>query len=291
VRTYTATDSVYEAESIDFIDICTPPHTHFPVAAEAARRGVHVLCEKPLVLTAADGRALAELAREHDVEIACVHNWTQAPILARLGALARSGELGDVVELELETLRTQPAAVATAPGDTSNWRTDPARAGGGVLYDHGWHGMSIILRTLGARPERVQGMIEKRRHHDLPVEDTAESRITLAGGKRARFFATWAADNRANRGRLVCERGTVELANDVLRITGDGRQVGEERFEESLAQGGYRPAWTAGIAREFASAVRDPAARGRALDEALTCQRLVLATYASAAQGGQPTAV
>src|SRR5262249_8737320 len=161
----------------------------------------------------------AALAREHEVEIACVHNWPQAPILQRLSAIARSGELGEPVELVLETLRTQPAAVASAAGDTANWRTDPTRPGGGVLDDHGWHGMPIILRTLETRPATVEGRTEKRRHHHLSVEDTAEARITLAGEKRARFFATWAAEERANRGRLLCARGRVELADDVLRIT------------------------------------------------------------------------
>jgi predicted dehydrogenase len=211
-----------------------------------------------------------------------MHNWTQAPILLRATEEARSGRLGALAEVELVTLRTQPAAAA---GDAGNWRIDPARAGGGILFDHGWHGMSILLRAVGASPETVQGRVEKRRHLSLSVEDTSETLLRFPAGVRGRFEATWAADERANRGRFRCADGEVEVENDLLRIRQHGRILSEERFAESLAGGGYRPGWTAGIAREFRREIETPSARGRSLEEALTCLRLVMATYASAEAG------
>lgn len=265
---------------LDFVDVCTPPHLHFAAAQAAAGAGLHVLCEKPLVTRSADGAALATLAERQAVVVACVHNWTQAPILVRAREIVHSGALGELREMDLETLRTQPAAVAT---DAGNWRIDPERAGGGILFDHGWHGMSILVRTVGAKPRAVSGRIEKRKFRELAVEDTAEVRLEFAGGARARFGATWAAAQRLNRCRIVCARGTIEIENDRLRWPG-----GEETFEESLAGGGYRPAWTAGIVREFVTEIEKPALRGRALTEALTCLRLLVATYESAARGGAP---
>src|SRR5262249_46811535 len=148
-------------------------------------------------------------------------------------------ELGPVREMELVTLRTQPAGVA---GDTANWRIDPAKAGGGILYDHGWHGMSILLRTIDDRPTSVRGRAAKRKYHDLCVEDTALVEVGFKGGAHARFQATWAANERRNRVTIECAAGTIEIDNDVLRSP-----HGEERFAESLADGGYRPDWTGGI--------------------------------------------
>src|SRR5215468_8341976 len=108
---------------VQFVDICTPPHLHFESDMMAADAGVHVLCEKPLVLVREHAQALREIAEQRGVVITCMHNWTQAPILVRARELAR--ELGPVKQMELVTLRTQPAGVA---GDIENWRIDPQKA-------------------------------------------------------------------------------------------------------------------------------------------------------------------
>jgi predicted dehydrogenase len=271
-RIYESMSELLGAERLDFVDICTPPHLHFEAACAAAAAGLHVLCEKPLVLRREHGETLRALARARDVVVTCMHNWTQAPILVRARELAHA--LGPVRAMELVTLRTEPAGVA---GDSANWRIDPAKAGGGILYDHGWHGMSILLRTLGARPTAVRAEAGRRKYHDLAVEDTVTVDVDFDGGARGRFEATWAASERRNRGAIECAAGRIELDGDHLRSP-----RGEERFAESLAGGGYRPAWTAGIAREFRAEIEGRSARGRGLEEALTCLLLLETAYDSA---------
>src|SRR5207253_3519237 len=118
---------------------------------------------------------------------------------------------------------------------------------------------------------------EKRKFADLPVEDTVELEIAFAGGARGRFSATWAAGERRNRGTIECAAGTITIDNDVLRSP-----RGEERFGESLAGGGYRPDWTAGIVREFRAEIEVAAPRGGGLGEAITCFALLQAAYDSA---------
>jgi predicted dehydrogenase len=279
-------EQVLEYERLDFVDVCTPPHLHVPIARVALAAGAHVLCEKPLALRGEDADELARLAQTRERAVTCVHNWTQAPILMRARELQRG--LGRLLEMDLVTLRTQPAAAA---GDTGNWRIDKERAGGGILFDHGWHGMSILLRAFGAPPLLVRGRVEQKRHHGLSVEDSSETVLTFADGARGRFEATWAAEERKNTATMRCERGTIEIENDRLRLVRPGQPDQVERFEESLAGGGYRPAWTAGIVREFLAEIEQPAARGRSLAEARLCLRLIEATYASAAAGGNEIAL
>ena len=69
------------------------------------------------------------------------------------------------------TLRTQPAIAVSTEG-AANWRVDAEQAGGGVLFDHGWHALYCVTRWAGA-PYGVAATLETRRFHDQPLEDTA----------------------------------------------------------------------------------------------------------------------
>jgi predicted dehydrogenase len=267
--------------------VCTPPHLHVAAAELAARAGVHALVEKPLATTLADAERLAELAARHRVVVACVNNWNQAPILRRVQAVCRSRALGALRSFEIEVERTRPAAAAE---DDDNWRIDPERAGGGILFDHGWHGLALMGRAVAAEPVAVSASLTRRRHHALRVEDTAVVDIEFADGMLGRFSATWAGDTRANRVTVRGERGTLEVADDLLRVSRGGRML-EERFDESLADGGYRIGWTTGIVREFLAEIAEPGRPARAIDEALDCMRLLAAAGESNARGGETVAL
>jgi predicted dehydrogenase len=89
-----------------------------------------------------------------------------------------------------ETLRVRPAAAAD--GSDSNWRVDPAVAGGGVLTDHGWHVFYVLPAWVGARPTSVGARLETRRHTAFAVEDTASVRLGFTHAS-AEIFLTWAA--------------------------------------------------------------------------------------------------
>ena len=81
------------------------------------------------------------------------------------------GAIGAVRSVRWRTLRTQPAIAVSADG-VANWRVDPAQAGGGVLFDHGWHALYCVMRWAGV-PAGVAATLETRRFHDQPLEDTA----------------------------------------------------------------------------------------------------------------------
>ena len=273
------------AQTLGFVDICTPPHLHMGAAALALAQGLHVLCEKPLVLDADHADALASLARAHGVVVTCVHNWTQAPILRRAMALAQSQAWGPLAHVGLRTLRTQPAAAAA---HAQNWRVDPRQAGGGILFDHGWHGMSIILRATGAEPQTVAGKISRAGHPTLAVEDTVQLRLTLAGGVTGSFYATWAGHERRNEAVFACARGAIHVVDDRLEVRADDEVVLAESFAESLAGGGYRPTWTQAIVEQFLAEIDRATPRGRALSEAQHTLRLLIGTYESVLMGGAP---
>ena len=124
-----------------------------------------------------------------------VHNWLEAPICRKISALVDEGAIGAVRSVRWRTLRTQPAIAVSADGVT-NWRVDPAMAGGGILFDHGWHALYCVMRWAGV-PVGVAARLETRRFHEHPLEDTASVDLDTAAGV-SNIFLTWAADERAN---------------------------------------------------------------------------------------------
>jgi predicted dehydrogenase len=289
LRLYETADELLSREALDFADICAPPAMHAGLIAAALEKGLHVLCEKPLVLAADELAPLREIALRKDLALAAVHNWRHAPILAAAQTLLAEGAIGEVRFCRWETLREKPAAAAGDTGQT-NWRVDPAVSGGGILMDHGWHALYVVRGWLPGAPRRVSGRLSTRRHREWPIEDTAEVFLECGGGERAEILLTWAADERRNRATVQGTRGTIRLDGNVLQLTTIG-SAEPIVFPDSLSEGSHHPRWFAGVAAEFLSEIRDPARRGRSLAEASACLELIGLARESSLRGGAALSV
>src|SRR5262249_22909009 len=145
------------------------------------------------------------------------------------------------------TLRTQPA-VAVAPDGGTNWRADPATSGGGILLDHGWHALYCVARWGGA-PRSVAAVLEKRRFHDWPLEDTGTVTLELMSGT-GHVYLTWAGEERANTIEIEGERGHINVAGDgVVLKTSSGSQ--HWSCPPSLSEGSHHQDWFVGVAEDF----------------------------------------
>jgi len=266
-RWHDSVESLLAHEALDFVDICTPPSSHAPLIEAALTRGLHVLCEKPLVSAPEVLARLLERARGAGRVLHTVHNWHHAPLVRATDAVIRSGRIGRVREVTWRTLRSQPAAAAA--GDA--WRVDPAIAGGGVLTDHGWHVSYVVPRWVGEAPVAVSAQLETRRHHRFAVEDTATVRLHFPAAE-ALIVLTWAADTRENHAAVVGSQGRIAIEDDTLVVT---TPQGEERraCPPALSTGSQHPDWFGAVAQEFLARIHgggSPAASGN-LDEAAIC--------------------
>jgi predicted dehydrogenase len=285
-RWHDSVESLLAQDDLDFVDICTPPSSHAGLIEAALERGLHVLCEKPLVGSLAQLERLSGLARAARRVLHPVHNWHHAPLVRATDTLIRAGRIGSVREVVWQTLRTQPAAAAGG----ESWRLDPAVAGGGVLTDHGWHVSYVIPRWVGARPEAVSARLETRRHHRFPVEDTATVRLHFPVAV-ADVFLTWAAETRENRARVIGTAGRIEIEDDTLVLVAGGRE--ERRACPPLSSGSQHPDWFAPVADEFVARVleRDRGAgapdRSDVLDEAAVCIAVDCGARESSRRGGE----
>jgi len=154
VATFATMEELAAGAEIDFVDICTPPAWHGEPMLSALAQGWNVLCEKPLLLDMVELEEARSLAREQARVVVPVHNWKYAPIIRHATELLRSGAIGPVREIEIETLRSQDCAVADP--EHPNWRRDPAISGGGVLMDHGWHAIYLARHWFDEEPTEVR---------------------------------------------------------------------------------------------------------------------------------------
>jgi predicted dehydrogenase len=265
-RWYASPDALLDGESLDFVDICTPPSSHAALVRAALDRGLHVLCEKPLVRSLDELAPLARLAQRSRRVLQAVHNWHHAPLVRLADDLVRRGEVGRLRRITWQTLRTQPALAGDGHGD--NWRLDPDVAGGGVLSDHGWHVSYLLHRWIGAWPLAVSARLETRRHTRWPVEDTATVSLTFPGAA-ADVFLTWAADERRNRAVIEGASGRVELLDDTLVLVRNGT---EQRWPcAPLSNGSHHPDWFGGVVDGFLAEVTGAVPAGGNLGEAALC--------------------
>jgi predicted dehydrogenase len=273
-------DDLLYSEKLDFVDICAPPGSHATLIERALDAGLHVLSEKPLVTQVEDAKHLALAAARAGRIVHTVHNWLEAPICRKISTLIDEGMIGAVQSVRWRTLRTQPAIAVSADGVT-NWRVDPAMAGGGILFDHGWHALYCVMRWAGP-PIGVAARLETRRFHEHPLEDTASVDLDTTAGV-SHIFLTWAADERSNAIEVDGDQGEIRVIGDAVAVRSSSL---ERRWfcPPSLSEGSHHPDWFGGVAASFVAAATGGAKSN--LKEAILCARLIDAAQRSSAAGG-----
>ena len=93
-----------QGEELDFVDICTPPLTHFPLAIQAMEAGLHVLVEKPMALGLSDADEIVSAAKEHNVRLCIIHNKLFSPVVQAAKSLVDTGTIGELVSVEIHSL-------------------------------------------------------------------------------------------------------------------------------------------------------------------------------------------
>lgn len=281
-RWYESAGHLLGAErELEFADIAAPPSSHVPLARQSLAASLHVLCEKPLVLSRSEIAPLADLARQRGRALVAVHNWKHSPALSRVSELLTGGAIGEPRRCRWETLRTRPAVAA---GDTDNWRVDPAQSGGGILVDHGWHALYVLAGWLGTSPRSVRASLTTQKYRDFPIEDTATVTLEYASAT-AEVFLTWAAEERANRIAIEGTRGRVTLDGGNIRLVAGG--VAQAFDLPSIAEGSHHPEWFGGVIEDFLGEIALPARRGTSLAEASFCASVTALAVESSRRGGE----
>jgi predicted dehydrogenase len=165
--TFTDVEELLEADVCDVVIVATPNHLHEPHVLSALRAGVHVLCERPLALTARGvERVLAAAekagARRAGARLLVGNNHRFRTDVQALAGFLRSGELGRIVAVR---------AGAYAPRPPQGWRQRRAESGGGAFLEHGFNLLDLALWLAEAPPpSRVSAQMRRARAANA-VED------------------------------------------------------------------------------------------------------------------------
>jgi predicted dehydrogenase len=131
-------------DRVQLFDNGGPNAVHAEPCIEAARNGKHVLCEKPLGLSAEESHRMWQEAERAGVVHMCGFNYRFVPAVRLVRELLDAGELGDVVHFRARYLQSWGW-----DADESAWRFDPAQAGTGALGDLGTHIVDLARYLVG----------------------------------------------------------------------------------------------------------------------------------------------
>ena len=136
---------------IEAVAIVTPNHVHYEAAKEFLKRGIHVICDKPLTSTLGDARKLKKLADESEALFVLTHNYTGYPMVRQAREMVRAGKLGQLRVVQAEYPQDWLTEKIEESGHKqAAWRVDPKRSGaGGSTGDIGTHAYNLARFVTG----------------------------------------------------------------------------------------------------------------------------------------------
>jgi len=164
-RVYTSYEEMAAKESalplgdrIDFVSIVARNDLHYKVAKAFLEAGIHVVCEKPLAFSLAEGKQLREVAVNSGLVFALTHNYTGYPMVKEARAIVKSGRLGRLLKIVAEYPQgyASSAFKEAAPSKIANWRMDPSISGvSNCIGDIGSHAENLARYITGLEIEEL----------------------------------------------------------------------------------------------------------------------------------------
>jgi len=271
-RRYAGYDALLADPGVDAVYVGTIHPLHAEWTIRAAQAGKHVLCEKPLAMTAAEAEAMAAAAEQAGVALLEAFAYRHTAQILRLLELLRTGAIGELRLIEAAF------SFAALPRDPAGRLLDPALGGGGIL-DVGCYPVDLARRVVGAAwrtaPPEPLDVLGIGHLGDTGVDEWAAALLRFDGGVLAQLTCGVGLDHPGGL-RLLGSDGELSLAAPF-----DG--AGPEACL-TLTRRGAAPETIAapGIASPYAleadaleSLAADPAGRPQARAEAVANMRVL----------------
>lgn len=265
-------EALIEDPLIEAIYNPLPNHLHVPLTLAAARAGKHVLCEKPIALSADEARALREVAGR--VRIAEAFMVRHHPQWERMRELLRGGRIG--------TPRAVQAVFSYFNDDAADIRNQ-RDIGGGALYDIGCYAVVAARYVFEAEPLRAVSLVD--RDPQLRVDRVTSGLLDFGAGRQLSFTVSTQCCSH-QRMTVLGTRGRIEVAipfnspqgaSSQIRIDDSGKLDGSGITVETLPEADQYQR----MAEDFSRAVRGEQAPFWGLDDAVSQMAVIDALWRS----------
>ena len=194
---YRTAEEMFAKEKLDVVSVATPNKFHMPLTVMAFEAGCHVLCEKPMAMSAAEGRQMLGAAAKAGKRLMINFSYRFTEQSWALKQQVDTGILG-----EIYFARTIWHRRRGLPG-FGGWFGQKALSGGGPLIDLGVHRLDLALWLMGyPQPAWVLGSaynpigsaLAKQQGKVFDVEDLAVGLVKFTNGATLELEASWAAN-------------------------------------------------------------------------------------------------
>ncbi|KPB01834.1 Gfo/Idh/MocA family protein [Ahrensia marina] len=254
-------------DGIEAVAIVTPNHVHYAAAREFLKRGIHVICDKPLTSNVADAVKMVKAAKASDALFILTHNYTGYPMTRQAREMVQDGLLGKIRVVQVEYAQDWLAEHQDIK--QAEWRTDPSRSGaGGSTGDIGTHAFNLAAFVSGLELESLSADLQAF-VHGRPVDDNAHVMLRYKGGARGMLWCSQVAPGNENnlRLRIYGEKGGLEWAQEDPNylwytpfgepkrlITRNGAGAGEAAGRVSRVPPGHPEGYLEGFANIYSDA-------------------------------------
>jgi 1,5-anhydro-D-fructose reductase (1,5-anhydro-D-mannitol-forming) len=203
-RAWATLDEALADPDVNAVYVGTPVFLHEPQTIQSLRAGKHVICEKPMAMNEAEARAMLQVADKSGKAFGVAYYRRSYPKVQRAKELLAAGAIGKPVVAEFTNHMWFDGT------GSRSWLVDPAKAGGGPLFDIASHRIDV-LNFLFGQPLRVRGQLSNVVHH-YAVEDNATVMIEYAGGVRGVVDVRWHSKVSRDECRIRGTDGEIELS-------------------------------------------------------------------------------
>lgn len=212
-KAYEDYKKLLENPGIDAVSVCTPNHLHAEITIAALAAGKHVLCEKPMGVTAEEMDRMIEMEKASGRQLMIAHNQR----LIKEHQVAREwiseGKLGKIYSFKTSFGHPGPDDWSVDGKDSWFFRKDEAVMG--AMGDLGVHKADVIRYLLNEEFKQVAGFITTEAKAFSTVDDNAVCILRSESNIVGTLHASWSYNGKEDNSTIIYgENGILELLND-----------------------------------------------------------------------------
>lgn len=269
-QAFSSYDALLAEPGLQAVVVCSENVKHRELVEMAAAAGKHILCEKPLATTVADGEAMIAACKRAGVQLMTAFPCRYSPVMQRMKAVIDSGSAGKVLAIRGTNRGRNPGG----------WFVQKEQSGGGATMDHTVHVTDLMRWLLKDEVKEVYAEISNGINH-LDFDDVGFLSLTFNNGafgtldaswSRPKTFPTWGDVTM----EVVAENGTLSMdmfAQNLVLYSDKTNSVSWQNWGGNMDDG---------LVGAFAAAVAEGSPVPITGEDGLRAAEVALAAYQSA---------